>query len=219
MSERIIELEEFKITNSIFKVVEGNKYDKIFQLNEAKVLNWSRSVKVHFNILINLGLSSGIRFEKIENGEINPRKNEELSSYEINTRILKLDGYYNNIIYRYYLLKNYSSSYDLTVELNELINKLPTTKGLQAAMKDIYDPLYHLRLIYFLHICKDPNDINNFILNKISETLLNILTIMKNSKFSVFADKLVKYFTTEIVEKEKLFSKPDPFKYKIDKRD
>ena len=62
------ELEEFKITNSIFKVVEGNKYDKIFQLNEARVLNWSRSVKVHFNILINLGLSSGIRFEKIENG-------------------------------------------------------------------------------------------------------------------------------------------------------
>ena len=42
---------------------------------------------------------------------------------------------------------------------------------------------------------------------------------MKKNKFSVFADKLVKYFTTEIVEKEKLFSKPDPFKYKIDKRD
>ena len=41
---------------------------------------------------------------------------------------------------------------------------------------------------------------------------------MSKTKFSDFSKNLVNYFTTEIIDKEKLLSKSDPFKYKIDKR-
>jgi len=204
--------------SSKYENLDGEKYDKIFQLNEAKILNWSRQVKIPFNVLINLGLSEGIKFEKIERGEIDPRKDENTLPYDIKTRSLKLDGYYNAIIYQYYLIKIHTSSYDLPIQINELINNLSSSKGLQASMKDIYDPMYYTKFMYFLHTCKDPNDLNKFILNKISETLINITTSMSKTKFSKFGNDLVKYFTNEIINEEKLFSKPDPFKYKIDKR-
>jgi len=215
---RMNELEKRKIEDSIYKKVEDEKFDKIFQLNEARILNWSRIVKIPFNVLINLGLSEGIKFEKIERGEVNPRKDENMLTYDIKTRTLKLDGYYNNIIYQYYLIKGSTSSYDLPTQINELIDKLPSSKGLQTSMKEIYDPMYHSRFIYFFHVCSNPDDLNKIILNKISETLLQIISSLEKTKFATFGENLVKYFTKEIITKEKLFSKPDPFKYKIDKR-
>ena len=82
-------------------------------------------------------------------------------------------------------------------------------------MINIYNPLYHSRLIYYMHSNHSPDKINNFIINTISDTLLNILNKIKNNKFAI---EIFKYFTNEIIKNEKLFSKPDPFKYKIDKR-
>ena len=86
-------------------------------------------------------------------------------------------------------------------------------------MKEIYDPLYHPRFIYFLHICKSSTNINNFILNQIVDTLMTILSTLKKTKFYSFGQEIFQYFTNEIIEREKLFSKPNPFKYKIDRRD
>lgn len=219
--EELKEEKEKIIESDIYRNVE--KIDaasgkKLFQLNEAKVLDWSRKAKVSFNILANLGLSERFKFDKIEKGEINPLRHEDVTIDDIGNRTLKLDGYYNNIIYQYYLIKGHMSSYDLPHELNELIDKLPSSKGLQASMKEIYDPEYHTRFVYFLHINKKPDDINKFILNKITNTLLDIITSTEKTKFSKFGQELFKFFTDEIINREKLFSKPDPFKYKIDKR-
>ena len=205
-----------------------------FQLNEAKLLEVSRKIKIPYNILVNIGLTEGIKFDKIRLGELNPSKNiieqdktrqdktkQDREHEEDNTvaRILKLDSYYNNIIFQYYLLKNYETTYDLTLGLNELIDKQKTTKGLQKAMVDIYDPLYHTQLIYYMYFVNDPVKISNFILNKISETLLTILDGLTKNKFPIFGMDLIKFFMDNIIKQEELFSRPNPFKYTVDKRE
>lgn len=209
---------DIALKSNLFKDIENKKDPKLFRLNEAKILDWSRKSKISFNVLINLGLSERFKFEKIEKGEINPLKSEDVIMDDMGNRTLKLDGYYNNIIYQYYLIKGYTSSYDLPHELNELIDKLSSSKGLQASMKEIYNPEYHAKFTYFLHINKNPHDINNFILNQLANILLNIVSSTEKTKFSTFGLDLFKFFTNEIINREKLFSKPDPFKYKIDKR-
>jgi hypothetical protein len=104
----------------------------------------------------------------------------------------------------------------LTPELSEFVEKQSKIEIFQKEMIDIYNPLYHSRLIYYMHSNHNPKKVNNFILNIISSTLIFILNKIKITKF---ANNLFKYFTNEIIKNEKLFSKPDSFKYKIDKRD
>jgi len=215
------DLKELEDLNEV--VSKYNPYEKVkiqkWKLNEAKLLDWSRRSKISFNILINLGLSHGIKFEKIESGEVNPQGNPEMTPDDFRVRLLKLDSYYNNIIYQYYLLKNYKTTYDLTTELNDIIDKQKTTKGLQSAMIDIYDPLYYKRFIYYLYSGQSPEIISYFILNQISETMINIITKLTKNKFEIFGKDLMMLMTKQIVNNERLVSLPDAFKYKIDKRE
>ena len=71
-------------------------------------------------------------------------------------------------------MKNNANDIDLSSEINDIINKLPSSKGLSGYMKDIYDPLYHIKFIYYLHVCKSPNCLNKFIINKISDVINSI---------------------------------------------
>lgn len=233
IKESVEEIEKYEHSKSEFNPFKDIKAPS-FQLNEARLLDVSRKIKVPYNILVNIGLTEGVKFDKIKSGEINPSKteaskdknllkkerNEEIKENNIDmARILKLDSYYNNIILQYYLLKNYETTYDLTLGLNELIDKQKTTKGLQKAMVDIYDPLYHMQLIYFMYFVNDHFKIANFILNKISETLLTILNGLTKNKFSTFGMDLIKFFIDNIIKQEQLFSKPNPFRYTVDKRE
>jgi len=186
---------------------------------EAKVLEWSRKTKTSFNLLSNIGLSTGLKFSKILKGEINPSKNKDTTSEEFKTQLLRLDVYYNDIIYKYYLIKQYQSQYELPQDIVDLIeNNTKTTKNMQKSMPDIFDPSYHNKFIQYEHSNQTPKIVAAYILNKIASTMMDITRVMSKTKFKNFGDVLVNWFTKEIISKEKIFSLPDPFKYTVDKR-
>ena len=89
------------------------------------------------------------------------------------------------------MLKNYKTTYDLTPELNQFINKYKSVKGIQDAMIDIIDPLYHDQYVHeYLRFVGRLNGLKGNKLNERIGEMIDICGLKKDSDSLVPRDNL-----------------------------
>jgi len=180
-----------------------------WKYSEMQLLEWSRiTTKVNINMLLNLGCSEGRKYHLIEKERDNPVK--EYNNNAHLGRVSKLDSYYNTVVRDYYSVKNYQLADAAPRQFTALVDKY---KDLLTKMPNISDESYNNKLEWYR--MKHSNEMNlvcNFVLVQIANTVLTI------SQAGAHGKTLAELLTASIIAKEKLFSKPEPLKVKIDKR-
>jgi hypothetical protein len=202
--------------HSLSKIKELNKpyefkYKEFppWEYSEVQILEWSRlNPKININMLNNLGCSEHKKYLLIEKEKDNPVK--DYSNESQLGRISKLDAYYNSIIRDYYSVKNYQLSDHLPLYYKDLIEKY---KAELIKLPEIQDIDYDRKLEWYK--IKHVND-NRLICNFILVQIANIILML--SKTGAAGKALADMLSHSLIHKEKLLSKPDPFKVVIDKR-
>ena len=206
-----LNLEKNDIKELLYTKIEqiAEKTFPSWKINNASILELSRTFKIKYNILINLGLSFGLNYNLIETEKINP--SSTIAQDQLSVRILCLHGYYLSIVRMYYLIKHYDIishiPYDLKLimaknKVRELNKKLP---DLNADVLIQYD---------FYKIHESPAIVTNFLLHSISNAILNISKSMKKAQMNVEHDLII-YIINTIIKSEKMFSLPDIAKFVI----
>jgi hypothetical protein len=93
------------------KTDKPNKVDYHFTLK--KTSEWSRLYGIKYNVIVNIGLSEGVKHSDIENAKINPSK----EAYSYRSRALKFKGYIYNILREYTLFLNHDNVVELPLQL------------------------------------------------------------------------------------------------------
>ena len=203
---RKIQLEQQQITiKSLQYMREGKLYksppvvDK-FTYTLKKTSEWSTISGIKYNIIVNIGLSEGIKYPEIEQAKNDPSKDE----YSYKTRGMKLKGYIYNTLRDYMLFINHASVVDLPLQLKEIISSQKRTDFSDMPMFADFQKLDE-SFKYSL----SPNDYCNFL----QEYLANIMC-----SINAFppGKMLVSLFTQSIISKELLLSKARPVFYKVD---
>jgi hypothetical protein len=193
-----IEIREFKFT----------KFDN-WVYTELQLLEWSRiNAKVNLNMILNLGCSEHRKYHLIEKERENPIKLYENTDQL--GRLNKLDSYYNSVIRDYYAVKNYQLSEMPPLFYREIIEKF---KGELTKLPNLKDTEYDKKIEWYkIAHSNEAHLICNFILVQIAVVILDL------SKLGPHGKALAEQLTASLIAKEKMFSKPDPFKFIIDKR-
>ena len=159
-------------------------------------------------MLLNLGCSEHRKYNLIEKEQDNPIK--LYKNHDHLGRINKLDSYYNNIIRDYYSIKNYHMAAIIPFFYKDIIEKY---KMELTKLPELPEINYNKKIEWYkiTHI-NEAQLICNFILVQIANII--IVTSKLHNQGKDLADLL----TSSIINKEKLFSKPDPLKIIIDKR-
>jgi hypothetical protein len=203
---RKIQLEQQQITikslQDMRQVAEHKKsnHDGKFAFTLLKTSEWSRLSGVKYNIIVNIGLSEGVKFPEIEHSKINPSK--EPHSYK--TRALKLKGYIQNTLREYMLFINNASIIDLPLQLKDIIS---AQKKTDFSDMPTFSDFQKLDEQYRYSLSSD------MYCNFLQEYLANIMC----SIYEYPAGKaLMALFTKTIISKELMLSKANPVFYKID---
>jgi hypothetical protein len=193
-----IEVYEFKF----------NKFEP-WVYSEVQLLEWSRvNPKVNLNMILNLGCSEHRKYHLIEKERENPIKLYE--NIDHLGRINKLDSYYNSIIRDYYAVKNYQLAEMPPLFYKELIEKF---KNELPKLPELKDYEYDKKIEWYkIAHSNEANLICNFILVQISNIIIHL------SKNDLHGKAFAELLTISLIAKDKMFSKPDPFKFTIDKR-
>jgi hypothetical protein len=180
-----------------------------WKYSELQILEWSRiSPKVNINMILNLGCSEGRKYYFIEKERDNPVK--EYNNIDHLGRVSKLDSYYNSTIREYYSVKNYQLADSPPIHFITLIDKY---KDILTKLPDIADNDYNHKLEWYkMKHSSEMHIVCNFILVQIANIMNTVSQVGPHGKL------LAEILTTFIITKEKLFSKPEPFKITIDKR-
>jgi hypothetical protein len=160
-----------------------------WKVNNKNVLKLADLVRVKYNVLINLGLSEGHDFSKLENGEENRYVN--LTAEEARARNGYLLGYVGLLFRHYYTIKN--------TEIYEG-DLLPFVE-LKATLPDIYDNFNEKAMQY----AREPVLLSNYMLDFIAKSLLTMYQATKSKLAVSFA----RFIIGEIVEAEKMVSAMD----------
>ena len=195
---KLIEIHEFKF----------NKFEPWVH-SEVQLLEWSRiHPKVNLNMILNLGCSEHHKYNLIEKERDNPVKLYE--NHDHLGRINKLDSYYNSIIRDYYAVKNYQLAEMPPLFYKELIEKF---KNELPKLPELKDSEYDKKIEWYKIVhANEASLICNFILVQISNIIIHL------SKTGLHGKALAELLTINLISKDKMFSKPDPFKFTIDKR-
>lgn len=188
-----------------FKKTEYPKWD----ISEVQVLEWSRMFpKFNINMLLNLGCSEHRKYLLIEKERDNPVKTYKNEDHQ--GRISKLDAYYNSVVRDYYLIKNFQYIDVLPLNYKDYIEKY---KNDIPKFPNLEDNEYSKKLEWYRVQYKDSNAVVcNFILIQIANIIL------QTAKLNEAGKALAEQLTLSLIQKERLLSKPDPFKLVIDKR-
>lgn len=174
--------------NKKLSPIEFKKVEWKFSLNNVN--EWSKITGVKYNILVNIGLTEGRNFNEIEQGLIDPSKEE----YDYVTRSINIKNHIINIIRIYNQIFNKDIN-TLSKQLQEIINKEPIPKKL-------HNFNFISEYINYKMSLSEENYVN-YLLEYLAEI---ILTIEKREE-PIFK-KIYKYFTTIIVDYERILSKP-----------
>jgi len=193
-----IEVHEFKFT----------KFEP-WTYSEVQLLEWSRlNPKINLNMILNLGCSEHRKYHIIEKERDNPIKTYENDEHL--GRINKLDSYYNSIIRDYYSVKNYQLAEFPPLFYREIIDKF---KNDISKLPDLKDSEYDKKIEWYkIAHNSEAHLIGNFILIQIANIIIYV------SKLGTYGKALAELLTMSLILKDKMFSKPDPFKISIDKR-
>ncbi len=189
---------------------EKNQIKEKYQYSLKKTAEWSQLLDVKYNILVNIGLSEGIKYVDIENSRVNPSKNESTSKI----RFMKLIGYIHTILREYHMILNHEKIVDMPLELKEILDaqKKIDIKDLQKSMPT-FDNFAELNVKYKYSL--NINDYTNFLQEYLADIIVRI-SKESTEKYSTMSKLLIKHFTNIIITSEKILSKPDPIFAKMD---
>lgn len=197
----------------LIKAIETHehKFEKFddWVYSEVQLLEWSRLVpKINLNMILNLGCTEHKKYNLIEKEHESPVKLYENADHL--GRINKLDSYYHSIIRDYYSIKNYHLFDFPPPYYKDLINKF---KNELNKLPDLKDKNYHKKIEWYkIQHTNQAHLLCNFILVQTADVLLEL------SKTSPAGKAFAELLSANIISKDKMFSKPDPFKFIIDKR-
>jgi hypothetical protein len=200
---------ETKTKDTQFKKILP-KYPKWVIKNET-ILLLSKQFKIPYNVLINLGLSTGFVYKLIEKSLINP--STSATSDNIDIQNVYLHGYYLDIVRSYYLIKNYYFAKFIPFKLKIILDK-NKIRDLKKLLPDLDNCILDQYTYYKFN--ESRSNLSNFLLYIISNTILNIYNNLKQIKF-VEAHSIVMFLIDEIIKNEKIRSMPDITKFVIPK--
>jgi hypothetical protein len=206
-------LKEFKELSKTY-VVEIKKFPE-WTVNNKPVLDLSRRRSVKYNILVNLGLSEGRKFENIEKEKENPHINSSVEEDIVRNQYLR--DYCLWVLRMYYNMRNYSVVYNIPMELKQIVEKnLGVGLGkLKDSLPEIYGD-FNEKYVYYFRKLK-PKLLANFLLNYLCSILMNIIESLQNTKFDNLGKEFVDYTISVIIKSEKDISKPPPLSLIINK--
>ena len=206
--------EKLRIEKGEMSSLINIKKDKIaksnfseWKINNAPMLEISRTFKVKYNVWINLGLSVNQKFSDIENEKINP--SSTLNSDINNLRLIQLQNYYLFLVRIFYTIKNYDIVNNLSYTLKQIMAK-NKIRDLKDKLVDI-DTNILLKFNYY-KTYSELNIATNFILYSISNTIMEIYKSMKKASVNI-ADEIIMYIINSIIDSEKALSEPDLTKF------
>jgi hypothetical protein len=184
-------------------------------IDNKPVLTLSRATGIKYNILINLGLSEGRKFENIEKEKENPHINSTDAEDILRNQYLRDYGLW--VLRLYYLMKNYNIVLNIPHDLKEMIETHRSKKKMTKYFNfpEIYDE-FNEKYNYYFRTLK-PKFISNFLLNYICNIFLKILETVKNTDYDELGKDFVDYCLKSIIKSEKDVSKPPPLSLIIDK--
>jgi len=185
--------------------------DKIkWNINNKKILELSKLINVGFNELINIGL-----YEKNEFCDIKTKKKnfhlDEHSNMMLIKRRNNIFNYYLYIIRNYYILKNSEFLLETPVYLKQFL-KSYSNKGFYKKLPNINKDFIKKYDLYKKNL--NLQEVNNFLLHSISDTLLNIYKILEKINKKM-ATEYIKIIITKILEFEKQLTYFEVKKYKM----
>lgn len=203
---RKIQLEQQQITIDSLESIRSNeeykpssKTDK-YSFTLKNTSEWSRLSGIKYNIIVNIGLSEGLKYPEIEQSKINPSKEEH--SYK--TRALKLKGYIQNTLRDYMLFLNHAGIVDIPLPIKEII---AMQKKTDFSDMPKFDDFQKLDESYKYSLTPD------LYCNFLQEYLAGIVCGI----YEYPAGKaLMTLFTKNIITKELMLSKATPVFYKVD---
>jgi hypothetical protein len=209
ISSEKIELEKkevSKIINTKKDIIEKKKFDP-WKINNAPILELSRTFKIKYNVWINLGLTINQKYHLIESEKINP--SESATHDALILRNIQLHSYYLRVVTLFYIVKNHETVKNMPYDLKQTM--------LKNSVRDLYKKLIDLDnsvLIQYDYYknTEIPSSVSNFLLYSISSTILNIYNSMKKAGMETAHD-IIKLIINTIIESEKLLSEPDLVKF------
>ena len=211
-----IQAEKIELEKNNIKELSDTKVEKVvkksfpvWKINNSSILELSRTFKIKYNILINLGLSNGIKYKLIEDEKINP--SSFVTPAQSTIRNVYLYGYYLSVVRMYYLIKNYEVITNIPFDIKELMSK-NKVRELNKKLPDLDSDILLQYDYYITH--ESTSNISNFLLYSISNILLNIYTNMKKAQINI-ATELVMLIINSIINAEKIISEPDIAKFVI----
>ena len=178
-----------------------------WKLNNAVILEFSRTFKVKYNVWNNLGLTIDRNYVLIESDKLNPAN--IITTNEIGLRNTQLHQYFLQIVTIFYTIKNYSMNMHLSYNIKKLMEK-NTVTDIDKKLMDI-DPNILNQYEYYKNNTL-PGLLSNYLLYSISNTLIQIHKSI-NKAGMTNADAIIKYIIEYITNNEKIMSKPMNIKY------
>ena len=206
-------LKEFKELSKTY-VIEIKKFPE-WSVNNKPILALSRQRSVKYNILVNLGLSEGRKFENIEKEKENPHINSSAEEDIVRNQYLR--DYCLWVLRMYYIMRNYNIVYSIPTALKEIIEKHRAAGlgKLKDALPEIYDDFNEKYTYYFRKL--KPKLLANFLLNYMCSILMNIVESLQNTKLAELGTEFVDYVVLVIIQSERDVSKPPPLSLIINK--
>lgn len=208
---KIIELSKHDLTdiNKKQSIQPAIKKYPPWKINNAPILELSRTFKIKYNILINLGLSVNIKYKLIETDKINP--SNSVTDDQSLIRNTCLFGYYLNIVRKYYSIKNYDILAFVPFDLKNIMqkNKISNLKQKLPELDNNIIDQYH-----YYKENESRITLSNYLLSNITNTLLTAYKNMKKIQMDN-AQELIMYMINSIIKSEKSLSEPEIEKFVI----
>jgi hypothetical protein len=198
-------LESHKIE---FKKLSNIHISKIIQtkfpnwdINNKSILEYSKTFKIKYNIIINIGLSIGFNYNKIKNEILNP--SSLLTNENHNIYYNNLINYISFIYKTYYLIKFHDFAAYIPYDLLLLL-KNNSIKELHSKLPELDSTILN-RYNYYKNNSVLPDAIINFLLHTITNTILVINENLKSINITKYQN-MIKYINDYIFNNEEMIS-------------
>lgn len=220
--KKILEKQKFFDQEALMEFENISKVVKLdlktfpkWTINNKSVLQLSRNTNTKYNILINLGLSEGRKFENLEKEKENPHINSTEEEDILRNQYLR--DYCLWFLRLYYIMKNYSIVHTIPPHLKDIIekNKKFGVENMKSVLPDIYDKFNEKYSYYFRTLT--PKLLSNFLLNYLCNSLNTVLEKTSNTNFMNLGKDFVTHCIEVLIQSEKDVSKPPPLSLIINK--
>jgi hypothetical protein len=180
----------------------------VLKINNAPMLELSKTFVVPYNIWINMGLGPGMDYTLIEREKANP--SASVTPERAKLRNATLFGYYMLLVKEYATVRYHANIDNIPYDLKQILSKnkvadLPTKI---PQLENIVIQQYH-----YYNENSHPLAVSNYMLGALSIAILTIFKNMKKAGMTV-ANDITMYLIKTLLHVEKITSKPDMNKFK-----